>query len=404
MRESASVNLRGVVFLLLLFAGIVFLSCGDGSTGPSVPNLTASILTVEFTGDSSKIGTDFKLCLLQEAVSSSARKVSDVSKSNCEVTASWTICPESSFDSYALYRSETPDISSSSSSAEVLGVFTDPNTIMYIDNDVDWDTKYYYALRTSDDDYNNSVWSNEDSLTTPDRVLTFPEGMEFVSIPSGSFEMGSPDSDPESWDIERPVHTVTLNYSFELMTTEVTQGMWEEVMGDNPSFFTGDLNRPVEKVSWEDCQEFVDAMNDYFPDHEYRLPTESEWDYACRAGTTTRYYWGNDPDHTLIDQYAWYDENSGVTTHPVAQKLPNAWGLYDMNGNVLEWCEDWYHDSYSGAPTNGSAWLYPAGYYRVLRGGSWDYQARYCRSTERYNSSPDDRSFNQGFRLARSVR
>ncbi len=404
MRKTASFNFKGVFVLSLLLASIALLSCGDGGTGPSVPDLTASTLTIEFTGDSSKIVVDFRPCVLQESLSFSGNKASDGSKGICEVTASWTICPDGSFDSYTLYRSETPGISSSPSSAELLGVFTDPNTIMYIDNDVDWATKYHYALRTSDDDYNNSVWSNEDSLTTPDRVFTFPEGMEFVSIPSGTFEMGSPESDPDSGDIERPVHTVTFNYSFEMMTTEVTQGMWEEVMGNNPSFFTGDLNRPVEKVSWEDCQEFVDAMIVLDPDYEYRLPTESEWEYACRAGTTTRYYWGDDPGHTLIDQYAWYYDNSEVTTHSVAQKLPNAWGLFDMNGNVLEWCEDWYHDSYSGAPDDGSAWLSPAGYYRVLRGGSWDYQARYCRSTERYNCSPDDRSFNHGFRLVRSVR
>jgi formylglycine-generating enzyme required for sulfatase activity len=232
-------------------------------------------------------------------------------------------------------------------------------------------------------------------------------GMEFASIPSGSFEMGSPESDPDSRDKERPVHTVTFNYSFELMTSEVTQGMWEEVMGNNPASNYGIVfgiryDYPVYNVSWNDCQEFVDAMNNLDPSYEYRLPSETEWEYACRAGTSTRFYWGEDPDYSLIDQYAWYHDNSGDTTHPVAQKLPNAWGLYDMSGNVYEWCEDWYHAS--GAPTDGSAWVIPADSYRVIRGGSWYIDAGYCRSAFRGLGSPGGRYIVLGFRLARSVR
>lgn len=233
-----------------------------------------------------------------------------------------------------------------------------------------------------------------------------PSDMQFVCIPAGSFSMGSSSSESGHESNEGPVHTVTIQ-SFEMMTTEVTQGMWQEVMGNNPSYFTGDLNRPVEKVSWDDCQEFVDAMNDLDPDHEYRLPTESEWEYACRAGTTTRFYWGNDPGHTLVDEYEWYQENSGNTTHPVGQKFPNAWGLYDMGGNVLEWCQDYWHEdysSYSGAPRDGSPWVYPSDSYRVGRGGNLMYRARYCRSATRTIGSPDSRRSDLGFRLARSIR
>jgi formylglycine-generating enzyme required for sulfatase activity len=500
MRKHASVESKGVIVLLLIAAGIVAVSCGG--TEPSDPDLTASILSLEFTGDSSKIGTDFRSGVLQQALSFSVTEASDGSKGVCEVTATWTICPEGSFDSYALYRSETPGISSSPSSAEVLAVFTDANANMYIDVDVDWATKYYYALQTSDAD-NNTVWSNEASLTTPgtaptpsilavdyvstpevdlswsqcpdsdfdsyrlyrsdspniesdttfaERIYTgtavgntvytdtdvhpdstyyyalmttntkncsswsneleiitppfeLPEGMEFASIPSGSFEMGSPESDPDSYDSERPVHTVTFNYSFEMMTTEVTQGMWLEVMGSNPAFGYGvGSNYPVYNVSWNDCQEFVDVMNVLDPNYEYRLPSEAEWEYACRAGTTTRFYWGDDPSYSLIDQYAWYYENSGSITHPVAQKLPNAWGLYDMSGNVREWCEDYWHDDYTGAPTDGSPWISPSSSYRVIRGGGWINGAQSCRSAIRHCDDPGSSDYNLGLRLARSVR
>jgi formylglycine-generating enzyme required for sulfatase activity len=231
-------------------------------------------------------------------------------------------------------------------------------------------------------------------------------GMNFAYIPSGSFVMGTPTSDPDPYHYEWPVHTVTFSYSFEMMTTEVTQGMWEEVMGSNPSCFYG-LSRPLEEVAWFECPHFVDAMNALDPAHEYRLPSESEWEYCCRAGTTTLFYWGDDPSFTLIDSYAWYGDNSGGETHPVGQKLPNAWGLYDMNGNVWEWCQDYWHDSYTGAPSDGSAWesSYQSGSGRVLRGGSWDNDAWVFRSTYRGWYDDGRSGFNHlGFRLARSAR
>jgi formylglycine-generating enzyme required for sulfatase activity len=176
------------------------------------------------------------------------------------------------------------------------------------------------------------------------------------------------------------------------------------VMGTNPSNFTGDPNRPVENVSWNDCQEFITRINDFDLSYTYRLPSEAEWEYACRAGTTTRYYWGNDPNSTEIDQYAWYTDNSNSTTHPVGQKLPNAWGLYDMSGNVREWSEDWYHESYSGATTDGSAWVSPSGSFRVIRGGGWRSGAGYCRSAFRGRLRSDGGYSFLGFCLARSVR
>jgi formylglycine-generating enzyme required for sulfatase activity/predicted Ser/Thr protein kinase len=234
---------------------------------------------------------------------------------------------------------------------------------------------------------------------------TLPNGMEFVSIPSGSFRMGSPSSEDGRDDDEGPVHTVRVD-TFELMTTEVTQGMWKEVMGENPShdYGVGD-NYPVYYVSWSDCQEFIDRLKEMDPSHTYRLPSEAEWEYACRAGTTTRYYWGNSDAESVMKRYCWYDENSDGSTHPVGTKEPNAWGLYDMSGNVHEWCEDKYHQNYSGAPTDGSAWM--SGWdssNRMNRGGSWLNFARGCRSAYRFRYSPGRRRLNLGLRLARSDR
>jgi len=220
-------------------------------------------------------------------------------------------------------------------------------------------------------------------------------GMEFVLIPGGSFMMGSPSNEVGREDDESPQHRVTLK-PFYIMTTEVTQKMWKEVMSGNPSSFTGD-NLPVEMISWDDCQNFLRKLNQCDPGKGYRLPTEAEWEYACRAETTTRFcVGGSDSD---LKRAGWYTGNSVSMTHPVSQKDPNTWGCNDMHGNVWEWCEDWYHDSYSGAPTDGSAWTAGGGTSRVLRGGSWDDNARCCRSTNRFRGNPDISDINYGFRV-----
>ncbi|MBM3327433.1 MAG: formylglycine-generating enzyme family protein [Calditrichaeota bacterium] len=237
-------------------------------------------------------------------------------------------------------------------------------------------------------------------IASPDRVIAseakqspLPE-MTFVLIPGGSFLMGSNDGDSD----EKPVHRVEVK-AFYIMTTEVTQRMWQAIMGDNPSYFKGD-DLPVECVSWNDCQEFIKKLNQRDPGKGYRLPSEAEWEYACRAGTTTKYYTGD--SESDLARTGWYDGNSGSKTHPVGQKQPNAWGLYDMHGNVWEWCEDWYHDSYNGAPGDGRAWTSPAGTYRVLRGGSWPYFDCACRSASRIWDEPAERNLNYGFRVVRS--
>jgi len=169
--------------------------------------------------------------------------------------------------------------------------------------------------------------------------------IELVLIPAGSFKMGSPVTEAGRWgDEEGPVHRVRITRPFYMGKHEVTQEVWEKVMGANPSEFKGAKN-PVECVSWDDCQDFLKKLNaSGKAQGTFRLPTEAEWEYACRAGTKSRFCSG-DADAGLAD-YAWYDGNSGRTTHPVGTRKPNAWGLFDCHGNVWEWCADWYEEDY----------------------------------------------------------
>jgi formylglycine-generating enzyme required for sulfatase activity len=215
---------------------------------------------------------------------------------------------------------------------------------------------------------------------------------EMVVIPAGSFEMGG------GAEREKPVHSVNIR-SFAMGKTQVTQGQWEAVMGNNPSNFPKcGANCPVEKVSWDDAQVFIQKLNAK-TGKQYRLPSEAEWEYACRAGGRHEYC-GSDN----ADAVGWYGANSGNTTHPVAGKEANAFGLYDMSGNVWQWVEDYHHDSYSGAPTDGSVWTTGGEQkFRVLRGGSWYDRPALLRSAIRDGSSPFSGNSNYGFRLARTL-
>ncbi|MDB9417820.1 SUMF1/EgtB/PvdO family nonheme iron enzyme [Microcystis aeruginosa] len=203
--------------------------------------------------------------------------------------------------------------------------------------------------------------------------------LEMVNLPAGEFLMGSPDS---AYQNEKPPHQVTVN-SFAIGKYPVTQAQYQAVMGTNPSYFQNNPQNPVEQVSWNDAQAFCQKLSQIIG-KTYRLPTEAEWEYACRAGTTTRFYFGDDAN---LKDYGWYDGNSQQTTHPVGQKKPNAWGLYDMSGNVWEWCEDNWHDNYKNAPKDGSAWLIKDNYSQILRGGSWFNNPYYCRSACRDGSA-----------------
>ncbi len=252
----------------------------------------------------------------------------------------------------------------------------------------------------------NSLTKNDSIVVVPSEdydVIMLPGDvpLEMHWIPAGSFMMGQNTNEQDSELDESPQHQVTLANGFWMGKYEVTQAQWVAVMGGNPSYFTGDLSRPVEKVSWDAVQTFITAVNALGQGAVY-LPTEAQWEYACRAGSTTRFYWGDDLSYSLIGNYAWYDGNAAFTgTNPVGQKLPNAWGLYDMSGNVSEWCKDWYHSSYEGAPANGSAWVSPVGSYRARRGGVWGNSGNFCRSANRGYSAPSEASIIIGFRLAR---
>ncbi len=204
--------------------------------------------------------------------------------------------------------------------------------------------------------------------------------LEMVLIPAGEFLMGSPDSDKDAQYTERPQHRVRITKPFYLGKYPVTQEQWEAVMGNNPSGFKGPKN-PVEQVGWDDCQQFLKRLNRKVGGAMFQLPTEAQWEYACRAGSTTRYCFGNDASG--LGQYAWYGENSGGNTHPVGQKKPNAWGLYDMHGNVWEWCQDWYESGfYARSPTDDPT-VGGTESVHVIRGGDWYFDAGYCRSAVR---------------------
>ncbi|MCB1826457.1 MAG: formylglycine-generating enzyme family protein [Candidatus Competibacteraceae bacterium] len=258
-------------------------------------------------------------------------------------------------------------------------------------------------------------------------------------IPPGRFWMGSPEEetrglakndDERKWfEWEHPRHSVTLTEGYWLFDTPCTQALWEAVMEKNPSRFQSPT-RPVEQVTWNDARDFLTQLNGRIPDLNLALPSEAQWEYACRAGTETAIYTGDlailgANNAPALDPIAWYSGNSGVDfdltdgedssswpekqyphertgTRPVKLKQANPWGLYDMLGNVWEWCQDHWHDHYEGAPDDGSAWLSSdAGADRVLRGGSWYYSARYVRAAVRAHAHPGHRIVSLGFRCLR---
>ena len=258
---------------------------------------------------------------------------------------------------------------------------------------------------------NKAGISSESQSTSQVRDLpkiTNSIGMKLVLIPKGAFVMGSPESEEGRYDDETQ-HEVTISKDYYLGVTEVTQGQYEKVMGTNPSYFQksrvhgSDSSRyPVDNVSWEDAIEFCKTLSD-LPEEKkagrvYRLPTEAEWEYACRAGSKSAYSFGE--SSKSLGDYAWFYENSNGQTHPVGEKKANAWGLYDMQGNVWEWCSDWYGQYPKGAvsdpvgPREGS--------FRVIRGGSYFSEAANCRSANHNRHDPSDRFHYYGFRVALS--
>ncbi|MGI5991341.1 MAG: formylglycine-generating enzyme family protein [Methanosarcina sp.] len=224
--------------------------------------------------------------------------------------------------------------------------------------------------------------------------------MQFVLIPAGEFEMGSPSKEKDRSDSEYPTHKVTIQHSFYLGRSAVTQKQWEKIMETNPSHFK-DENRPVEMISWVEAQQFITKLNEKEGTDKYRLPSEAEWEYAFRAGTQTRCFFGD--DESKLNEYAWYVGNSDGKTHIIGQKKPSPWGLYDMHGNVWEWVQDEWHESYSAAPSDGSAWEDGSSSNRVSRGCSWLCDPNFCRSAGRFKREPESCFANLGFRLLREL-
>ena len=244
--------------------------------------------------------------------------------------------------------------------------------------------------------------------------------LEMVLIPKGKFLMGSPDweSTPDP-DVERPQHWVTISKDFYMGKYEVTQAQYQTMMNTNPSYFSGKPNNPVEEVTWYEAVRFCNKLSQMLgltPVYDesnwtanmnangYRLPTEAEWEYACRAGTTTQFYWGDDPNYTQINEYAWYWENSGnatigYSTHECGLKKPNEFGLFDMSGNVWEWCQDWYGAYSQDEQVDPTGPQSPS--FRVVRGSAFFEPLNYCRSAVRFSRHPDITNTNIfiGFRI-----
>ena len=220
--------------------------------------------------------------------------------------------------------------------------------------------------------------------------------IEMVKVEAGSFNMGATPEMKSPYEVEKPVHRVTLTNNYYIGKYEVTQALWQAVMGSNPSHFKGDA-LPVEQVSWKDCQKFITKLN-RLTGKNFRLPTEAEWEYAARGGNKSRGY--RYSGSNTIDDVAWYENDALSQTHPVGTKQPNELEIYDMTGNVMEWCQDWY-GSYSSSPQvnpTGAA----SGSYRVVRGGGWSDSARDCRTSDRDFISPGGRSSDLGLRLVLS--
>jgi formylglycine-generating enzyme required for sulfatase activity len=241
-----------------------------------------------------------------------------------------------------------------------------------------------------------AVAQRESLSTVRSTTLTHPANpnpTNLVWIAPGTFLMGSPDTEEDRDSNEGPQTRVTLRRGFWMAKYPVTQAVYHSAIGENPACFNGDEQRPVESVSWTEATNYCAKLTDQerragrLPaGYAYRLPTEAEWEYACRAGTTTRFSYGDDPGYSQLGKYAWHGANSDGTTHIVGQKLANPWGLYDMHGNVWQWCGDWYGAHPGGSVTD--PWGPTTGSVRVVRGGSWSFAARACRAASRYGPWP----------------
>ena len=250
---------------------------------------------------------------------------------------------------------------------------------------------FTFAACSSDDDDEKGVDAPKSQTQT---ITVGGVSFNMIAVEGGTFLMGSPKSDAEAYIDEMPQHEVTLS-NYYIGETVVTQELWEAVMGSNPSEFKGP-KQPVENVSWDDCQTFINKLNEK-TGKTFRLPTEAEWEYAARGGKKSKGYTYSGSN--TLDDVAWYGKNSNNTTHEVALKTPNELGIYDMTGNVWEWCQDWYGDTYYENSSTTAPQGPASGAYRVIRGGSWDIIARYSHVAYRGNNDPDYGSNSIGLRL-----
>ena len=290
-------------------------------------------------------------------------------------------------EAVTLYLSEKEDMSG----AEAYDCKVDGKNFSVEVEGIKDETDYYYFYEY-DNGYN--VIKTEKKLLGKEIFIVNGVSFTMISVEGGTFQMGATSEQIGYADgDEEPVHSVTLS-DYYIGETEVTQELWEAVMGSNPSNFKGN-KKPVEKVSWNDCQEFITKLNQ-LTGKNFRLPTEAEWEYAARGGNRSKGY--KYSGSNTIDDVAWYWNNSSSGTQIVKTKAANELGIYDMSGNVFEWCQDWYGDYSSGSQINPTG---PAsGSSRVLRGGSWYLSAWYCRVSDRHFNYPASRSYSHGLRLA----
>lgn len=251
----------------------------------------------------------------------------------------------------------------------------------------------FIACNSAQNPSSSSEASDNENITVTVNGVTFT----MVFVKGGTFTIGAtPEQGKDAQREENPPVEVTLS-DYYIGETEVTQALWQAVMGENPSYAQDDSKLPVELMYWDECRQFITKLNE-LTDRDFRLPAEAEWEYAARGGCKSsgcKY-----PGANEIDSVAWYEGNSGYRSHPVAQKLPNELGLYDMAGNVGEWCSDWYDDmayrKIASKKTNDEV----SGVARVVRGGNWESYASYCRVSSRSKCSPDYRQNTVGLRLA----
>lgn len=315
------------------------------------------------------------------------------------------------------FLTEAPHLSAQTTSMPVIELYAGLNltgkvgtvySVEYVTNLArtnDWRPLVFVQLPST-----NYLWLDPSAPAHGDRfyrAVDFGTPTNLVFIPPGTFRMGSPTTEvgrADNPDNEGPQTAVTITRGYWMGKYEVTQREYLAVMGSNPSQFKGDANRPVEMVSWMNATNYCARLTTQERSagripvgSQFRLPTEAEWEYACRAWTSTRYSHGDDPDYLQLGDYAWTAENSAGATHPVGEKLPNPWGLYDMHGNVFEWVQDRYSEFAGG---NAVDPLGPAiGSTRVIRDGSWSFAAKFARSAQRYFQPPTHTAERLGFRV-----